>query len=101
MAFAFVTLIIGIAITEMSVHDAKNISQKDAENAKQAAQDLLGEAPSIGSFRVKFVVREKRQDKFYLDSHSVFGIKFATLKVGLEPVTRQWNYIELNPHSFP
>lgn len=101
MASAFVTLIAGIAVTEVSAYDAKNISQKDIESAKLAAQDLLSEAPSNSPFLVKPVVREKRQEEFYLDAYSLFGIKFATLKVGLEPVTRQWNYIELNPHSFP
>lgn len=97
IAFAFVALVAGITITEVSARDAKNVSQQDIKNAKQAAQDLLSEAPSNGSFLVKLVVREKRQDEFYLDAYSLFGIKFAVIEVGLDPWTRQSEYSKLHP----
>lgn len=84
ITFILVPLLAGIAIPKLIYQDTKNVSQSEIKIAKEDAYDIL-EYPLDGLQVMKLVVREKTQNKIYVDAYGFFGLKYAVVEVDVTP----------------
>jgi hypothetical protein len=76
------TLIAGVVLPKALIHDSSSVVPKYAECAKTATRLLLDNPIervllSLGGL----AVREQQREKVYVTAYTLFGIKYAVIKV--------------------
>lgn len=84
ITFIVITILVGIAIPKVIYQDAKNVSHSEIKIAKEDAYDVL-EHPLDFLQIMKLVVREKNQEKIYLDAYTFFGLRYAVVEIDIDP----------------